>query len=319
MHWGHEAGTVFDKAVALAPQDPAVWALRGEFRTWGLPQLQGKLSSRGGLSDYAWAASLLPQDPDAQAQVPTIDCFTFEIAHHIFTSRKAANMEPASSNHRAEKYLRHITALAQATPGMQAAEAYTARAWVQFEFSYDAEGAQKSLHLALQHNPYQQDAIDYQMHVAAVIGDYVLWAVACRRELRRRPQVSLRVQLADADYYLAQQKPIYWQEGRAQMELAHAAEPHDDALHLGLAVLLLKSGQAADQSRADVLLREIALSPPRHKVQPAEYDLTRGIGLALAGDTNNGRRFLQSALQGDPHSQAAKSALALLPPVAATQ
>ena len=183
---------------------------------------------------------------------------------------------------------------------------------MQFEFFYDFQWAQKSLRLALKQNPQDQGARGYQIHVAAVTGDYPLMAAFCRRELRRRPQVYLHVLLADADSYLAQQKPRYWQEAREQMELAHAAAPHDDALRLGLAVLLLKSGQAMDQSRADVLLREIVLSSPRHKVQPAEYDLTRGIGAALEGRTEEARRSFRDALQDDPHNQSAKSALALL-------
>ena len=304
-----DAGRAYDEAVRLAPQNPAVWATRGEFRTWGLPQLQGKIVSRAGLSDYGRAAALLPNNPDAQAQVPTIDCFTFELAHQMFTSPKAAKMEPTVSDHQAAGYLRRITAIAH---GTQKAEALTARAWVQFEFFYDPKGAQKSLRLALRQNPYQQDAIDYQMHVAAVTGDYVLLAAACRRELRRRPQIYLHVLLADADYATALQKPVYWQEARTQMALAHAAEPHDDALRLGLAVLLLKSGQRADQSRAAVLLSEIAPSPRRSKDQQADYDLTRGIGLALAGDQEEARTFLTRALQDDPHSQPANSALTLL-------
>ena len=309
-HKSRDAKKAYDEAVRLAPRNPAVWAMRGYFRTWG----QGKPFSRDGLSDYVQAASLLPRDPDAQAQVPTIDCFTFEVAHHMFTSPEAAKMEPAASNRRAEMYLRRITAIAQSTQGAQSAEAYTARAWVQFEFFYDPKGTQKSLRLALQQNPRQQDAIDYQMHVAGVTGNYVLLAAACRRELRRSSQNYLRVLLADADCYLAQQNPVYWKQARAQMELAHAAAPHDDALRLGLAALLLRSGSAADLSRAAVLLGETAPSAPgRSKMQQAEYDLTRGVSAALAGHHDEARGLLTTlALQNDPHSRAAEAALALL-------
>ena len=310
-HWGQAILLAYDKAASLAPQNPAVWATRGQLRCWGLPQLHGKVPSQYGLSDYVRAAALLPQDPDAQALVVSTDCFTFEIAHHVFTSLKAAKMEPAASDHRAEKYLRRITAIAQSAHGAQAAEAYTARAWVQFEFFYDPKGAQKSLRLALQQNPSQQDAVDYQMHIAS---DDLLMAAACRRELRRRPQVCLRVLLADADFNIARQKPRFLQEARAQMELAHAAAPHDDALRLGFAALLLKSGDAADLTRASALLREIAPSAPgRAKVQQAEYGLTCGVSAALTGSNDNARRFLTLAGQEDPHNQAAKKALAVLP------
>jgi tetratricopeptide (TPR) repeat protein len=311
-HWSHAIEAAYNQAIRLAPENPAGWAMRGMFRTWSQPQLQGRMVSRGGLSDYAQAASLLPRDPDAQAQVPTIDGFTFELAHQMFTSPKAAKMEPVEADHRAEMCLRRITAIAQATHGAQAAEAYTARAWVQFEFFYDPKGAQKSLRLALQQNAHQQDAINYQMHVAAVTGNYVLLAAACRRELRRRPQVYLRVLLADADYAIATQKPVYWEEARGQMEMAHAAAPHDDALRLGLAILLLKSGQAADLSRASALLREIKPSPRWSQAQQADYDLTRGISAVLAGQDGDARRSLALTLKADPHNRPAKSALALL-------
>ena len=310
-HYARSAGAAYNRAVALAPRNPVVWITRGNFRTWGLPQAHGKISSRAGLSDYARAAALAPHDPYAQAQVATIDCFTFELAHQMFTSRKAAKMEPAASDHRAEAILRCITKIRQSTRGRKSAEAYAARAWVQFEFFYDALGAQKSLRLALAQYPAEQDAIDYRMHVAAVSGDYPLLAAACRRELKRHPEVRLRVLLAEADHYLAGQQPEYWQEGLAQMELAHAAQPHDYACALGLAVFLLEVGQTP---RADLLLAEIApLAAGRPKEQQAEYDVTRGVGAALAGRQEEARKSLGAALKSDPRNKAAKSALALLP------
>ena len=308
-HYARNAGAAYDRAVSLAPRDPIVWITRGDFRTWGLPQAHGKISSRDGLSDYARAAVLTPYDPYAQAQVATIDCFTFELAHQMFTSRKAAKMEPAASDHRAEDILRRITKIGRSTRGRKSAEAYAARAWVQFEFFYDATGAQKSLRLALAQHPAEQDAIDYQMHVAAVSGNYPLLAAVCRRELKRRPEVRLRVLLAEADYYLAQQKPKYWQEGLAQMELAHAAQPDDYACALGLAVFLLKGGQTP---RADLLLTEIApKAQQRPKEQQAEYDVMRGISAALAGRQEEARKSLGKALKINPQNKAAKSALAL--------
>ena len=313
-HFEHDASAAYDKAVSLAPQNPAVWAMRGGFRSLTMPQFQGKFFSTDGLSDYQQAANLSPRDPYAQAMVPTIDYVYAESHYNLYTSPAAAAKETPAAIRRAKIALRRITAIAQSTTGAPSASAYAARAWVQFQFCYDPKGAQKSERLALQQNPDQQDAIDYQMHVAAVTGDYVLLAAACRRELRRSSQVYLRVLLADADYHLAQKKPIYWKEARAQMEMAHAAEPHDDAVRLGLAVLLLKSGQAADLSRAAVLLGEIKPpSPHRSEVQQADYDLTRGISAALAGNKEDARRFLRSALQDDAHSRPAKSALALLP------
>ncbi len=312
-HFARDASAAYAQAIMLAPHNPAVWAARGSFRTYILPQLYGASFSREGQSDYERAADLSPSNPCVQAMVPTIDYAWVEIKYSIPTSPEAAGKETPAAIRRAEIALRRITNIAQSTHGEQAAQAYAARAWVQFQFCYDPKGAQKSLHLALQQNPSQQDAIDYQMHVAAVTGDDVLLATACRRELRRRPQVYLRVLLADADCAIARQKPRYWQEARVQMEMAHAAAPQDDALRLGLAVLLLKSGIAANQSRAAVLLGETAPSAPgRSKAQQAEYDLTRGISAALAGHPAEAQTLLTSALQNDPHNQPAHSALALL-------
>ena len=312
-HFEREAEAAYNKALALAPQNPAVWAVRGGFHTWSVPRLQGKFFSTDGLSDYQRSADLSPNDPYAQAMVPTIDYAYVETHYDLPTSPAAAAKETPAAIRRAKIALRRITAIAQSTTGAPSASAYAARAWVQFQFCYDPKGAQKSLALALQQNPRQQDAIDYQMHVAAVTGDDVLLAAACRRELRRRPQVYLRVLLADADYAIAQQKPVYWNEARTQMEMAHAAAPHDDALRLGVAVLLLKSGQAADLSRGGVLLGEIAPSAPgRSKAQQADFDLTRGIAAALAGRQEEARTLLGSALQDDPYNRPAKAVLALL-------
>lgn len=313
-HLERDAGAAYDKAVALAPQNPAAWTARGDFRTWTLPQIQSRPPSTAGISDYEHAAALTPNNPYAQTVVPDVEGMTFEMAHNLYTSPEAAKRQPLAFDRQAKKAVQRITAIAQSHHGRPSVAAYEARAWVQFEFFYDPKGAQKSLRLALQQNPRQRDAADYQIHIAAVIGDYSFMAFVCRRELRRRPEIRLRVLLADADYYISRQKPVYARDALEQMALAHAAAPHDDALRLGLAVLLLKSGQRSDLSRAAVLLRETAPpSPLRTKSPQAEYDLTCGIGAALAGDTNNARRFLGAALQDDPHNQPAKSALALLP------
>jgi tetratricopeptide (TPR) repeat protein len=312
-HRERGAEEAYDKAVALAPQDPATWATRGGFRTWSLPAFHGKLYSRDGLSDYGHAAALSPNDPYAQATVPTIDCFTFEVAHNIFTSLKAARMEPADADRRAESYLRRITAIARSTSGPQSAAAYAARAWVQFEFFYDFKGAQESLRLALRQDPREQDASDYQIHVAAVSGDYPLVAAACRREIRRHPAVRLRVTLADADYTLGRKNPVYWEEGRTQMERAHAAEPGDYAISLGLAALLLESPQTAHHRVVSLLNRIAPQASQRPREQRAEYDVTRGIASALAGHQEGARISFRSALRSDPKNQVAKSALALLP------
>ena len=315
-HLERDAGAAYSRAVLLAPRNPAVWAERGDFRSWTLPRFQGKFFSRDGLSDYERAADLSPHDPYAQAMVPTIDYIYVESHYNLYTSPEATAKETPAAVRLAKTALRRLTHLAQSTTGAPSASAYAARAWVQFQFCYDPKGAQKSERLALQQNPNQQDAIDYQMHVAAVTGDHVLLAAACRRELRRRPAVYLRVLLAYADYYLAQQKPEYWREGLAQLELAHAAQPNDYACALGLAVFLLKSGQTA---RADLLLTKIApQGQKRPKEQQAEYDVTRGIGGALMGRQEEARRFLGMALKNDPQkndpqNKAAQSALALLP------
>lgn len=135
-------------------------------------------------------------------------------------------------------------------------------------------------------------------------------AFFCRRELALHSEVRLRVLLADADYYLALQKPRCWQEGLRQMEMAHAAAPRDYAIALGLATFLLEAGQTG---RATLLLNENTAQAAAHpNVQQAEYDVTQGIGAALAGNNGDARRFLALALQADPHNRSAKAALALL-------
>ena len=313
-NFAQEAARAYNRAVSLAPENPAVWTARAVFRTFTLPDLSGQPPSSAGLRDYEKAAMLSPNDLMAQIAVPDMELLVVETAHHLYTSPEALKAEPRSFNLRAKKTLRCLTKIAQSTQGQKSAEAYDARAWVQFEYFYDPFGTQNSLRLALLQNPGDEGARDYQRHVAAVNGDYALLAAFCRQDLKRRPSVRLRTILAYADYYMAQQKPQYWKEARTQMERAHDAAPQDDALRLGLAVLLLKSGQAAGRSRAAVLLSEIAPSAPgRSKMQQAEYDLTRGISAALAGHPAEARARLALALQADPHNQPASSALALLP------
>lgn len=312
-HYARATAAAYGRAIFLAPRNPALWKARGDFRTFVLPQLQGTWFSRDGQSDYERVARLDPNNPYAQAQVPTVDYGWVEVHYNVPTSPEAAGRETPDADHRAKLVLKRITAIAEATQGRQSAEAYAARAWVQFQFCYDPHGAQRSLRLALKENPDEQDAIDYQLHVAAVTGDYSLLAAACRRELKRRPAVYLRLLLAGTDYDLAQQKPEYWREGLTQMELAHAAQPNDYACALGLAVFLLEAGQTA---RADLLLAEIAPQAQKHpKEQQTEYDITRGIGGALRGNEKEAQAFLTAALRNEPNNRAAKSAMNLIGPL----
>lgn len=310
-NFAQEAASAYDKAVSLAPQNPAVWTARAVFHTFTLPGLSGKPPSSAGLSDYEKAALLFPDDLMAQIAVPDMELFVVETAHHLYTSPEALKAEPRSFNLRAKESLRRLTKIAHSTRGRKSAEAYDARAWVQFEYFYDPTGTQKSLRLALLQDPTDDGARDYEMHVAAVNGDFALLAAFCRWNLERTPSVRQRTILAYADYFLAQQRPKYWREGLTQMEIAHAAAPHDYAVRLGLATFLLASGQTA---RADSLLKQIepqALKQP--KEQQTEYDITRGIGAALAGDEEEAREFLDLAQKDDPKNGAAKAALALLP------
>jgi len=320
-----EAAAAYDRAILLAPRDPRVWTARGNFHLITLPTLQGKPPSRDGLSDFVQAAALSPNDAYAQAQVPDTECLVFETAHNFYTSLNAAKAEPRDSNLRAKEALRRLTKIGQSTQGRKSAGAYDARAWVQFEYFYDPIGTQKSLRLALLQNPGDEGAKDYQMHVAAVTGDFALMAAVCRRELRRRPTLRLHILLAYADYFMARQKPEYWQEGVSQMEIAHAAAPSEFAVSLGFVVFLLASGRAAEVSRAGLLLRK--MSPPSvgprppsvgpwYNPQDAEYSIVRSIGAALAGHPDDARQFLGFVLQNDPKNTAAKAALSLLPPPA---
>ena len=306
-----EAAAAYDQAVAAAPQSPKAWTARGSFRSFTLPGLLRKPPSAAGLHDYEKAAALSPDDPYAQIQVPETELFVVETAHGLYTSPQTAKDAPQSFNLRAKEALRRLTRLAQAHHGRRSASAYKARAWVQFEYFYDFRGAQKSLALALQQDPRRRDAADYQIHVAAVTGSSAQMAFFCRREMALHPKLRLRVLLAYADYYLAPQKPRYWQEGLRQMEIVHAAAPREYAVSLGLAMFLLATGQTA---RADALLTRIAPSvAARSKAQQVEYDVTRGIGAALAGDGEEARSFLDLARKADPKNRAAKAAAALLP------
>ncbi len=306
-----EAASAYDRAVSLAPQKPAVWTTRAVFRTFTLPGLSGKPPSSAGLSDYEKAAMLSPGDLFAQIAVPDMELLVVETAHHLYTSPEALKAEPRSFDLRAKKSLHCLTKIAQATRGRKSAEAYDARAWVQFEYFYDPAGTQKSLRLALLQDPTDDGARDYQMHVAAVTGDYALLVAFCRRDLERTPSVRQRTILAYADYFLAQQKPKYWREGLSQIEIAHAAEPRDYACTLGLATFLLEVGQTA---RADALLNTLAKqAKTRPQEQQTEYDMTRGIGAALAGNEEEARSYLTLARKDDPKNGAAKATLALLP------
>lgn len=123
-----QAAAAYNRAVSLAPQNPKTWTAQGDFRTFTQPDLLGKSPSAAGLSDYEKAATLSPDDPYAQIQVPETEHFAIETAHHIFTSLETAKVAPRSFNLRAKESLRQLTRIAQAHHGQRSAAAYKARA-----------------------------------------------------------------------------------------------------------------------------------------------------------------------------------------------
>ncbi len=323
-----DAGEAYDRAVVLAPREPTFQALRAGFLAYTRPQMQGRINalrpgrpglpasfiSEAGLADYQRAAELSPKNPYAVAMPVWLDVVCFAVKHHTDMADRAnvPRMSAGSRSHARAAILR-LKALTQTEDRHRAARAWTALAWVQFEFYGDAGGAVRSLVRALEEDPSRQDAADYLLHVPAVTNNWPLLAAVCRREIRGRDTTRLRVILAYADCKLSRDD-----EAQRQLEAAHVREPHNGGIALALAALLMKTGSPNDLVRARVPIAQAAplssqtLSPERR----AEYDALRGIGEALAGQPVQAGDLLRRALEADPANTEAKRALALLTPAA---
>ena len=320
-----EAAVCFDKATRLAPNCPSVWAIRGLFRAFSRPQMQAhidtlrlKLSttpgmtvSPEGLADYEQAARLSPQDPYAAAMPVWLDIAYFAETHDTDMAN-AENVPKVTvrARQRARDVVLRLKALTQAKDSRLAAQAWTALAWVQFEFYGDAPGAIHSLIRALRDDPSRQDAADYLLHVAAVIHNYPLLAALCRRESSHDHSTRLHLILAYADTKIAQ-----YEEAKGQLEVAHQQEPQDLDIRIALTAFLMKRGDPTDLARVGKLIDQTAsaLLGTASPSQVSEYEALKGIFCALRDEPEQARNFLQIALKTDPANPQAKEALAALP------
>ena len=319
-----EAATCFDRATCLTPNSPSVWAIRGGFRTFIRAQMQahidtlrskhsttsGMMVSPEGLTDYERAARLSPQDPYAVAMPVWLDIAYFAVTHHAaMVDRKNIPLMSPQTRQRARDTISRLKVLTQAKDKRLAAQAWTALAWVQFEFYDDGPGAIRSLLQALKDDRSRQDAADYLLHVAAVVHNYPLLAALCRHESSRDHSTRLHLILAYADVKISE-----YEEAKRQLEAAHQQDREDFDIRLALTALLMKTGRPADLARAGELTEQSAdaLPPTATPGQVAEYEALRGVFCALREQPEQARNLLRLALKTDPANPQAKDALAAL-------
>lgn len=319
------AAASYDRAVRLTPDDPAIWALRAGFRTFSKPQMQARIDalqpnptptppvfmSQAGMTDYERAAQLSPRDPYAAAMPSWIDVGYFAFTHHTdMADRKNVPLMSPQARQRAHAAVLRLKTLAQASDRRLSAKAWTALAWVQFEFYGDAGGATRSLLHALAQDPSRRDAADYLLHVPGIVGDYPLMVAACRREMKRDDTPRLHIILA-----YAEAKQSHFTEARRQMEIARQREPHDGAIALALAAVRMKSdGPVALTDAAHLLDKATPAFPPAAAADSrADYIALRGVYAALMDHFDQAQRLLRAALRADPANRQAKAALALMP------
>lgn len=319
------AAASYDRAVRLAPRTPATWALRAGFRTFSKPQTQGRIDalrpappsqpavfvSAEGITDYERAAQLDPRDPYAIAMPSWIDVGYFAFTNHTdMADRKNVPLMSAQARQRAREAVRCLKRLTKVGDRRLSARAWTALAWVQFEFYGDAGGATRSLLQALSQDPSRQDAADYLLHVPGIVGDYPLMAAACRREMKQNDTPRLHIILA-----YAEAKQSHFAEARRQLEVVRRWQPQDRATALALAALRMKQGGPGALTDAGRLLGEAtpAFSPTAAPERRADYQALRGVYAALTDHPDQARDFLRAALKVDPANRQAKDALALMP------
>lgn len=323
-----QAFACFDKAVALAPRQPSVYALRGCYiGRYAVAQHGASLHNQlAGLSDYMQAARLSRRDPyfiSLAAWLAYSDYGIIHFKNESYDNFAVWKIMPDAERQRMRTMRGRVEALTHDPDAHIAARAYTGLAWLEYEF-HDVPPARAQAHLrhALALDPRLRDAAQILMHTFAIEDEWPALAAFCADQAARRPSAvsdhSARLTLIHA---FACERA-----GQTEKAFALAAsaslKSEDAAALLTLAVLRLKysddpdnlkrAGEALD--RCETLLTASgstsvpAVSTPDTSLSDdrADYALLRGLCLALNGHVPEARQRIAQVVQADPDNAAAR-------------
>jgi Flp pilus assembly protein TadD len=214
-----EARGLFDRAVALAPNEPQVYLDRAEFYKSDTGQPAGVEVPERALADYRRAAASNRADPYTIALAIWEDLTGFAASHHLqsLATPDIAGQMPPQSRQAAAAAIARLRLVSKSSDLHLAARALMALAWIQYEFYGQAPQAEGTLFAALASDPSLDEAADYLLHIMSFQRDFRGMAAVCQTRLLRRNSARLHIIEAYALY----------KEGNLRLAVAQAKEACD--------------------------------------------------------------------------------------------
>jgi len=314
-----QAAFCFDHAVVAAPHEAAPRYRRAEFRR---TVASLKLHSAGDFTPYPPQAvadidMAIQGSRDAYfiASAASGEALYASFARRgtapLPTSSRVYDALPGSAQRSVRIAVARLRGLTQSADGTQAANAWTALAWLQYEVLYRPAQAENSLRRALARDPSCEPAATYLTHIFLSEDDDKNAALFLTKWMPRQDTLRSHVLLAVA---LADQNRI----GLAANEMQNASEhaPQDPAIELAYAVLCLRKLPSNDITDTEAGLALADVSKGLNASTPAalrqEYGLTQGIYLALTGRQDEARRELEQLAHAGGDTTDVNKALAIV-------
>lgn len=318
-----EARNCFDKAVAIAPNNPQTYTERGKFRIGhGFVQMfihalhdeqddaRKAMFPPEALPDFQRAAELNPNDHRAItiAAVYELTSVAFHNGHGVdnYADVEMWNSLPEATRQSMREAMSKLETFSQSKNKRVAAEASEMLGLLQF-VAQETARSETSLRRALALDPSREQSWEMLISIMVTEQRYQNLVSVCTERLKYKNSARNRMFLAKAYDKLNQSD-----KSEEQVQIALKLEPNDFTANLALAALLIRRSsdastllQAGERlAKAGQVLKE---SPP-HK-QWVDYALTRGVYLALNGDVEAAEKQLEQVLEHDEDNEDAKEAL----------
>lgn len=326
--WTDEAGEVYDKAVAVAPEEAEVYFRRGLHRCLHNALLNRIRLAAGeqaeevallndcftpeSLADLQHASRLNPRDYRMIGGTVLFEIYT------VCAEKGQVNWGTFSWNSLPDKSQRSIREastrlenLAESPRTQIAAGALEVLGILQGPVLREPYGCVDKLRQALALEPSREQAWETLSATLAQSKHYDELLSTCEERVKRKDSARSRILLAKAYEKLKQ-----WDNCEKQIRLALKLDPDDFTANLALADLLLKHSDDATAlsdangwlARAEYLLNKMTVRQ-RTQLHMVDLTLTRGIYYALTDEVETARRWVKAVIDQDKENKFAQDIL----------
>ncbi|HZQ48452.1 MAG TPA: hypothetical protein VFC07_15655, partial [Verrucomicrobiae bacterium] len=326
--WMEEAGAVYDKAAAIAPEEAEVYFRRGLHRC-----LQSALLNRirvasgeraedvallngcftpESLADIQHASRLSPWDYKLIGGAVLFEIYTVSAEKgQVNWGTFTWNLLPDKSQRSIREAVTRLENLAQSPRTKVAAGASEVLGIVQGPVLHEPHSCLANLGRALALDPSRDQAWETIAATIAQSRHYDELLSTCEERVKQKDSARSRILLAKAYEKLKQ-----WNECEQQIRLALKLDPDDFTANLALADLLLKHSRDTSAlaeangwlARAEYLLNKMT-ARQRTQLRLVDLTLARGIYYALTDEVETARRWVKAVIDQDKENKFAQEIL----------